>query len=51
MQYNRVINYNDKSAALFLPANHKKYGFSDAMTKPYQLNELMKVLDPICGNA
>lgn len=25
-------------------ANHKKYDFSGAMAKPYQLNELMKVL-------
>jgi two-component system, cell cycle sensor histidine kinase and response regulator CckA len=32
-------------------ANYKKYGFSGAMTKPYLLNELMKVLDPIFGNA
>jgi len=32
-------------------ANHKKYGFSGAMAKPYQLNELMKVLDQIFGTA
>lgn len=25
-------------------ANHKKYGFYGAMAKPYQLNELVKVL-------
>jgi len=31
--------------------NHKKYGFSGAMAKPYQLNELMKVLDQIFGTA
>jgi len=28
-------------------ANYKKYGFSSAMAKPYQLKELMKVLDQI----
>jgi hypothetical protein len=30
-------------------ANYKKYGFSGAMAKPYELNELMKIVDQVLG--
>ncbi|MDH4204565.1 MAG: hypothetical protein OEV45_03460 [Desulfobacteraceae bacterium] len=32
-------------------ANYKKYGFSGAMAKPYELEELMKIVDQILGAA
>ena len=32
-------------------ANYKKYGFSGAMAKPYELNELMKIVDQVLGAA
>jgi len=32
-------------------ANYRKYGFSGAMAKPYQLKELMKIVDQILGAA
>ena len=32
-------------------ANYKKYGFSGAMVKPYQLEELKKIVDQVIGTA
>ena len=32
-------------------ATYKKYGFSGAMAKPYELEELRKILDQVIGIA